>query len=45
MSLIDKIKEAVTTPISVSYKEKKEYSKLDMIELYIKIELDQPDIN
>jgi len=33
MSLIDKIKEAVTTPISVSYKEKKEYSKLDMIVL------------
>ena len=33
MSLIDKIKESVTTPISVSYKEKKEYSKLDMIVL------------
>lgn len=31
MSLIDKIKETFTTPISVSYKEKKEYSKLDMI--------------
>jgi len=33
MSLIDKIKETFTTPISVSYKEKKEYSKLDMIVL------------
>ena len=33
MSLIDKIKETFTKPISVSYKEKKEYSKLDMIVL------------
>ena len=33
MSLINKIKETFTTPISVSYKEKKEYSKFDMIVL------------
>ncbi len=33
MSLIDKIKEAVTTPISVSYREKKDYTKLDMVML------------
>ncbi len=33
MSLMNKIKEIVSNPISVSYKEKKDYSKLDMIVL------------
>ena len=33
MSLLNKIKEMISSPISVSYKEKKEYSKLDMIVL------------
>ena len=33
MSLLNKVKEMISNPISVSYKEKKEYSKLDMIVL------------
>ena len=33
MSLVNKIKEMISSPISVSYKQKKEYSKLDMIVL------------
>ena len=33
MSLIDKMKEMISTPISVSYKEKKDYSKLEKIVL------------
>ena len=33
MSLIDKMKEMISRPISVSYKEKKDYSKLEKIVL------------
>ena len=33
MSLVSKVKEMISNPISVSYKEKKDYSKLDMIVL------------
>ena len=32
MSLIDKIKKSVSTPISVSHKEKKDYIKMSKIE-------------
>ena len=33
MPLMNKIKEMISNPMSVSYKEKKEYSKLDMVVL------------